>query len=106
MAYLTDFRQPLISGEARASPVSPDPTPLTTNALRNVNQLGIEMHTCCNVISISNSMKTFKNIIKFMQQILNFYNLKLVAYNPNRCHGKLQDSQMIYYSYHDALFAK
>ena len=79
---------------------------ITTNALRYVNQLGIEMHTCCNVISISNSMKTFKNIIKFMQQILNFYNLKLVAYNPNRCHGKLQDSQMIYYSYHDALFAK
>ena len=78
---------------------------ITTDALRYVNQLGIEMHTCCNVIRKSNT-KEFKNIMKFMQQVLNFYNLKLVAYNPNRCQGKLQDTKMIYYSYHDALFAK
>ena len=31
LAYLTDFRQPLISGEARASPVSPVPTALEMN---------------------------------------------------------------------------
>ena len=78
---------------------------IKSDALRYVSQLGIEMHTCCNVIKNSN-LKEFKNLMKFMQQILNFYNLILVAYNPNRCQGKLQDSKMIYYSYHDALFAK
>ena len=78
---------------------------ITTNALRYVNQLGIEMHTCCTVIRKSN-IKEFRNLMKFMQQILKLYNLKLVGYNPNRCQGKHQDSQLIYYSYHDALFVK
>ena len=78
---------------------------MNSNALRNVEQLGIEMHTCCNVIKKSNT-KEFGNIDTFMKHILSHHRLKLVAYNPNRCYGKLHDTQKIYFSNHDILFVK
>ena len=78
---------------------------MNSNALRNVEQLGIEMHTSCNVIKKSN-MKEFDNLVIFMKHILSHHRLKLVAYNPNRCYGKLHDTQKIYYSNHDILFVK
>ena len=78
---------------------------MDSNALRNVQQLGIEMHTSCNVIKKSNT-KEFDNIVIFMKHILSHHKLKLVAYNPNRCYGKLHDTQKLYYSNHDILFVK
>ena len=75
------------------------------NALKYVDQLGIEMHTCYNVIGKS-KMKEFKNILKFIQRILINYRLQLIQYNSNKCYGKIHDSQSLYYSYHDALFVK
>ena len=78
---------------------------ITSNALKYVDQLGIEMHTCYNVIGKS-KMKEFKNILKFIQRILINYRLQLIQYNSNKCYGKIHDSQSLYYSYHDALFVK
>ena len=78
---------------------------MDSNALRNVEQLGIEMHTSFNVIKKSNT-KEFDNIVIFMKHILSHHKLKLVAYNPNRCYGKLHDTQKIYFSNHDILFVK
>ena len=78
---------------------------ITSNALKYVDQLGIEMHTCYNVIGKS-KMKEFKNILKFIQRILTNYRLQLIQYNSNKCYGKIHDSQRLYYSYHDALFVK
>ena len=78
---------------------------ISSNALKYVDQLGIEMHTCYNIIGKS-KMKEFKNLLKFMQHILINYKLQLIQYNSNKCIGKIQDSQRLYYSYHDALFVK
>ena len=78
---------------------------MDSNALKNVEQFGIEMHTSCNVIKKSNT-KEFDNLVIFMKHILSHHRLTLVAYNPNRCYGKLHDTQKIYYSNHDILFVK
>ena len=78
---------------------------MDSNALKNVEQLGIEMHTSCNVIEKS-SMNEFDNLVIFMEHILTYHKLKLVAYNPNRCYGKIHDTQKIYFSHHDILFVK
>ena len=78
---------------------------ITSDVLNYVDQLGIEMHTCNNVIGKS-KMKKFKDILEFMQHILIKYRLQLTHYNSNKCFGKIQDSQRIYHSYHDALFVK
>ena len=78
---------------------------MDSNALKNVEQLGIEMHTSCNVIKKSKT-KEFDNIVFFIKHILSHYRLKLIAYNPNRCYGKHHDTQKIYFSNHDLLFVK
>ena len=78
---------------------------ITSDALRYVDQLGIEMHTCNNVIGKSKTKK-FKEILEFMQRILIKYRLQLIQYNSNKFYDKIHDSQRLYYSYHDALFPK
>ena len=79
---------------------------LRTKVLKNVEQLGIEMHTANSIIDKSKVKVWFPKLIAFFQTILDKYGLVLTAYNPNLCQDKGHDGQRTYYSYHDALFVK
>ena len=79
---------------------------LKSGVLKFVDQLGIEMHTRSIYIEKSAHKIIYRRFITFLKELEMRYGMKLVAYNPNLCHGKSQDSQKLYYSLHDILLVK
>ena len=77
---------------------------LKTDALKNVQQLAMELHN--HFIPKNKLKQIFKQNIWFMQQIWLKYGLKLVAYNPNLYFGKKPGPQSKYYMLNDVLFVK
>ena len=79
---------------------------LKSGVMKFVDQLGIEMHTMSKYIDKTAHKMIYRRFITFLKELDRLYDLKLVAYNPNLCRDKKDDSQKLYYSLHDILLVK
>ena len=79
---------------------------LKSGVMKFVDQLGIEMHTRSIYIEKTAHKMIYRRFITFLKELDQQYDLKLVAYNPNLCRDKKDDSQKSYYSLHDILLVK
>ena len=79
---------------------------LKSNALKNVDQIGIEIHGSLKTLEKHRHKVIFKGAIRFLQKLMTDLGLYLVDYNPNLLVGKSDDSQKKHYTHHDLLFAK
>lgn len=82
------------------------PNFLKSDIFKNVDQIGVEMHTGNGVIDQTRVKLWYPKMVEFFREIGQKYGLKLAAYAPNLCVGKSWDANRKFYSYHDLLFVK
>jgi hypothetical protein len=80
---------------------------LTSDVLRNVQQIGIELHTGPIHLKDSQLEEKFGNLLKSLQVMHDKYGFRMVSYNTNGCVGKAQDKlEGRYYTYFDIVLYK
>jgi hypothetical protein len=78
---------------------------IKSGVLKNVRQIGIELHT--GPVHIPNE-KLHKAIYKLIQSLQQLYEMgfRMVSYSPNGCMAKSHDVERRYYSYFDIVLYK
>ena len=92
--------------DVEASEIKAIPEWLESNVLKNVKQIGIEMHTGKVHLTGEERPQIFKELLK---SFLEFYQLgfSLISYSPNLCVSQSQDQYGArYYTYADIVFYK
>jgi hypothetical protein len=79
---------------------------IKSGVLKNVKQIGVEMHTSVHHWSKKSIKKLVRSTIRNFQFLHKDLDFRMVSYNGNGCHSKLPDHTKQYYSYHDVLFVK
>ena len=79
---------------------------IKTKSMKNVQQLGIEMHANMPYIDKSYHRQIFRNAIYFVKKLMSEFGLFLVDYNANLYMGKTGDLMKKHYTHHDLLFVK
>lgn len=92
--------------DVEGSEIDAIPKWLDSGVLKNVQQIGIELHTGPINIQPDKLDGKLRKLLVALQRMDKEYGFKLVSYNPNGCVGKSTDSQKRYYSYFDIVLFK
>ena len=90
--------------DVESSEIKAIPEWLDSKVLKNVNQIGIEMHTGKVHLTGEERPQVFRGLLK---SFLEFYHLgfRLISYSPNLCVSQTQDQYGArYYTYADIVF--
>jgi hypothetical protein len=82
------------------------PEIVESGVLKNVKQIGIEMHTGTPNLHKSKAKKIYNGLLKSFKTMQEDYGYRLIAYNANGCMGKKFCPERKYHSYHDLVFYK
>ena len=80
---------------------------IKTDALKNVQQIGIELHTGIVHLQEHKITDTLSKILKAIKIMCQKYGFKIIDYGPNGCVGKTGDKKEgRYYTYFDIVLYK
>ena len=80
---------------------------IETDALKNVQQIGIELHTGIVHIKDHQIATTLSKVLKAVKLICQKYGFKIIDYGPNGCVGKSADTkEKRYHTYFDIVLYK
>lgn len=83
------------------------PTWLESDVLKNVQQIGIELHTGKTAMRGNKQIgKTIYDVLMAIKLMQDKYGFKLIYYGTNGCVGKADDVEKKYYSYFDIVLYK
>ena len=80
---------------------------IESDALKNVQQMGIELHTGIHTLPEHRQIYTLSKILMAIKIMCQKYGFKLIHYEPNGCVGKKEDNkEREYFTYFEIVLYK